>query len=93
MSRTTASCFTDPHSRKARNFARDPRVAISVTDRDQPFTMAEIRGRVVEQVDGEIGWQIIDRISKKYTGQPYPLRTGRAAYVIEAEHAAGHSFG
>jgi glycosyltransferase involved in cell wall biosynthesis len=35
-------------SRKARNLDRDPRVAISVTAHDQPFTMAVVRGRVAE---------------------------------------------
>ncbi len=34
--------FTGPGSRKARNIAGDPRVAISVTDREQPFRMAMI---------------------------------------------------
>jgi hypothetical protein len=32
-------------TRKARNVARDPRVAISITDRDQPHTAAVVRGR------------------------------------------------
>ena len=39
--------FTGPGSRKARNIAGDPRVAISITDREQPFRMAMIRGRGV----------------------------------------------
>ena len=37
--------LTSPDSRKARNLEHDPRVAISVTAHDQPFTMASIRGR------------------------------------------------
>ncbi len=43
--------FTGPGSRKARNIAGDPRVAISITDREQPFRMAMIRGRVVDRVE------------------------------------------
>ena len=79
--------LTDPTSRKARNLEHDARVAVSVTDRAQPFTMAEVRGRVIRRVEGEEAWSIIDRISNKYTGQPYPLRTDRVVFLIEPDHA------
>jgi PPOX class probable F420-dependent enzyme len=85
--------LTSPNSRKARNLARDPRVAISITDRENPFTMAVVRGRVAERVEGDEAWEIIDRISRKYTGQPYPLRTDRVVFLIEAEHARAVSYG
>jgi PPOX class probable F420-dependent enzyme len=45
--------LTSPGSRKARNLSRDPRVAISVTDRERPTAMGSIRGRVIRLVDGE----------------------------------------
>jgi PPOX class probable F420-dependent enzyme len=80
-------------SRKGRNLSRDPRVAISVTDRDQPFSMASVRGRLAEIVDGDAGWEIIDRLAQKYLGQPYPLRTDRVAFLIEPEHAWAQAFG
>jgi PPOX class probable F420-dependent enzyme len=79
--------LTDPASRKARNLERDPRVAVSVTDRAQPFTMAQVRGRVTRRVEGVEAWSIIDRISNKYAGQPYSLRTDRVVFLIEPEHA------
>ena len=85
--------LTSPGSRKARNIERDPRVAISITKRDQPFVMATVRGRVAERVEGDAAWTIIDRISDKYTGQPYPLRTDRVVFLIEPEHAWGMAFG
>jgi PPOX class probable F420-dependent enzyme len=85
--------LTSPGSRKARNLDRDPRVAISITDHERPFVMAQIRGRVVERVTGEPAWTIIDRLSQKYIGQPYPQRTDRIVYLIEPEHAAATSFG
>ena len=44
--------LTSPGSRKARNLAADPRVAISVTDRNQPYAMALVRGRVTARLDG-----------------------------------------
>jgi len=85
--------LTGPGSRKARNLDRDPRVAISITPHDNPFTMAVIRGHVAERVDGDQAWAIIDRISRKYTGQPYPLRAGRVVFLIDHEHAQAHQFG
>ena len=85
--------LTGPGSRKARNLERDPRVAISLIDVDQPYTSVLIRGRVVERIDGDRGWEIIDRIARKYTGQPYPLRSGRIVLLIKPEHADTVIFG
>ena len=71
----------------------DARVAISVTDRNQPYAMALVRGRVTARLDGEPTWDIIDRIWRKYTGQPYPLRADRVVFLIEPEHAHAQAFG
>lgn len=84
---------TSPNSRKALNVEHDPRVAISITEQTNPLAMAQIRGRVVERLDDEAGWAIIDRLSHKYIGQPYPLRTDRVAFLIEPEHARAITFG
>ena len=85
--------LTSPDSRKARNLAADPRVAISVTDHDSPYAMAQVRGRVTARLDAEPTWAVIDRLSRKYTGLPYPLRTARVAYLVEPEHARAHTYG
>ena len=85
--------MTSPNSRKARNLERDPRVALSIVDQARPLVMAAVRGRVTERVEGERGWAIIDRLSQKYLGQPYPLRTDRVVYLIEPEHARAASYG
>lgn len=66
--------LTSLGSRRARNIACDPRACVSVTAHDQPFTMASVRGRVVERVEGDAAWEVIDRISRTYTGQPYSPR-------------------
>lgn len=84
--------LTSPSSRKARNLAREPRVAISITDRENPHTMAQIRGRVTERLEGDAAWMIIDRLSHKYIGQPYPLRTDRVVFLVQAERAWGIAF-
>lgn len=84
--------LTSPNSRKARNLACEPRVAISITDRENPHTMAQIRGRVTERLEGDAAWMIIDRLSHKYIGQPYPLRTDRVVFLVQAERAWGMAF-
>ena len=76
--------FTQPQSRKARNLARDPRVAISITDHEHPYRMAQVRGRVVETLEGEPALEAIDRLAVKYTGQPFPMRSG-VVFLIEPE--------
>ena len=78
--------FTQPGSRKARNLARDPRVAISLVDLDQPYRAAHLRGRVVGTVEGEEALELIDRLSVKYTGEPFPMRSG-VVYLIEPERS------
>lgn len=85
--------LTSPRSRKGRNLERDPRVAISITDHGNPFAMAQVRGRVVGRLDGDPGWAVIDRISHKYIGQPYPLRTDRVVFLVEPERALAQAFG
>jgi PPOX class probable F420-dependent enzyme len=76
--------FTQPRSRKGRNLARDPRVALSFVDERNPYRNAQIRGRVVETVDGQAALEIIDRISQHYVGAPFPMRSGRV-YWVEPE--------
>ena len=77
-----------PQSPKGRALARDPRVALSVTDYDDPYKSAWIRGRVSRTVAGEEALEIIDRISHLYTGEPFPMRSG-TVYLVECDHA-GH---
>jgi PPOX class probable F420-dependent enzyme len=85
--------LTSPGSRKARNIDHDPRVAISVTAHDQPFTMAGVRGRIAERLEGDAAGEVIDRISHKYTGAPYPLREDRVVFLIEPERAWMQAYG
>src|SRR4051795_9174782 len=80
--------FTQDHSRKARNLARDPRVALSIVDRSNYYETAWIRGRVAETRTGEAAFPVIDSLAVKYTGRPFPMRSG-TVFFIEAERA-GH---
>ena len=78
--------FTQSSSRKARNLASDPRVALSIVDESNPYCNAQIRGRVVETVDGDAALEVIDRIAQRYIGTPFPMRSG-TVYWIEPETA------
>ena len=77
--------LTGPGSRKARNLRRDPRVALSIAPVDNPFQPVTLRGRVVEWLAGDAACEIIDRLSTKYTGAPYPRGQERVVLVIEPE--------
>lgn len=77
--------LTGPDSRKARNLRRDPRVALSLTSPDNPFAPVVIRGRVVEWIEGDAAWEIIDQLATKYTGAPYARGQERVVAVIEPE--------
>ena len=78
--------LTGPDSRKARNLRRDPRVALSLTPPDNPFEPVLVRGRVVKWLDGDAGWEIVDRIAQKYIGRPYSREQERVVALIEPEH-------
>ncbi|MEU5240646.1 PPOX class F420-dependent oxidoreductase [Streptomyces lydicus] len=55
--------------RKERNIRRDPRVSVVVQPSDSPYTYAEVRGTATLTTEG--GPELIDELSRKYTGKPY----------------------
>ena len=77
--------FTGPGMRKARNLRRDPRLAISIAPADNPFEPVTIRGRVIDWIEGDPAWEIIDQLAIKYAGQAYPRGQERVVAVIEPE--------
>ena len=80
---------TGEGSLKARNTKRDPRVSLSIVAMDNPYREAQLRGRVVERRP-DAKFEIMDRISRKYTGKDFPMRASpeqRVVLVIEIERA------
>jgi PPOX class probable F420-dependent enzyme len=71
-----------------RNLRREPRVTITVLDRENPYEYVEIGGRIVEDTH-EGAKEHIDSLAKKYIGQDeYPwLQPGeqRIRFLIEPE--------
>lgn len=67
---------------KDRNIRRDPRVAVSILDPDNPYRYIQIRGRVVE-ITEEGANASIDALAKKYLGvERYPYRRDGEQRVI-----------
>ena len=78
---------TEEKSLKTRNTRRDPRLAISIVDTDNPYIEAQMRGRVTEwRPDTDLTYT--DQVSKKYVGQAWPYREMAAvALFIEIDKA------
>jgi PPOX class probable F420-dependent enzyme len=73
---------------KDKNIRRDPRVALSIVDPENPYRYMEIRGKVVEITEKGAD-DHINSLSAKYLGNPvYPFRQPgevRVLYKIEPE--------
>jgi PPOX class probable F420-dependent enzyme len=80
---------------KTRHLRRDPRVAINVTDRDNPYEYVSIVGRVREERTNG-GPDLIDRLSLKYAGCPYRghhLNRDWVIFEIEPESVSHYASG
>ena len=67
---------------KAKNLAREPRVAVSIVDPENPYRYLGIQGRVVEMTE-KGGDAHIDKMAKKYLGKDtYPFRAPGEVRVI-----------
>ena len=73
---------TEVHRAKFRAVARDPRVTVTIWQRDDPYTYAEVRGQVVETVRGPEARTHIDSLSRKYRGTDYDDATITSERVI-----------
>jgi PPOX class probable F420-dependent enzyme len=77
---------------KDKNMRRDPRVALSILDPDNPYRYLSIRGRVIKITEtGAV--EHINTLAKKYRGMdryrsPRPDEV-RIIYVIEPRRVAG----
>ena len=74
---------TGEGSLKAKNTRRDVRVGLSIVGMDNPYREAQIRGRIVERRP-DADFKTMDRISRKYTGKPFPFRDNPAQRVVLA---------
>jgi PPOX class probable F420-dependent enzyme len=67
---------------KQKNVSRDPHVAISIVDQNNPYDMVTIRGKVIEQTSKGAD-EHIDKLAKRYLGvDKYPFRTPTEKRII-----------
>ena len=77
--------------RKERNVRRDPRVAHSVAEADDPYSRVDIRGRVVGFTHGERAVEHINELHRRYrprSTEPYPLPPGQERVILHIEPVA-----
>ena len=73
---------TEVHRQKFRNVERDPRVTVTIWDKEDPYRFVEVRGEVVEKVKGQEARKHIDELSQKYRGRPYQTRIRSERVVL-----------
>jgi len=74
---------TEVHRAKFKAVERDPRVTVTIWERGDPYTYAEVRGRVVETVRGPEARAHIDALSRKYRGLNYdPSRIASERVIL-----------
>jgi PPOX class probable F420-dependent enzyme len=73
---------TEVHRQKFRNVERDPRVTVTIWDKENPYRFVEVRGEVVEKVKGQEARKHIDELSQKYRGKPYQTQIRSERVVL-----------
>jgi PPOX class probable F420-dependent enzyme len=71
---------------KYKNMRSNPAVALSNAATDNPFDHIQIRGKVVDVREGDVGESDCDAMARKYTGNDYKFRAPgekRVTFVIE----------
>ncbi len=79
---------TEPRRQRAKNVARDPRITVLIHSAENAWDWAEVRGHVVDTVNGDEARAHIDALSRKYLGKDYgnPIGPqGRVILVIEPD--------
>jgi hypothetical protein len=76
---------------KAKNLERNPKVALSIADPDNPYRYVGIQGRVVE-ITEQGADDHINALSKKYIGKDYPYRQpGEVRLIIKIKPEKVHA--
>ena len=77
---------TEEHRHKASDVQGDPRVTVMIWDKQNPYRYVEVRGRVIERVEGQPARDHIDELSQRYRGRLYdPERITSARIILRIE--------
>ncbi len=83
---------TEVHRAKYRNVQADPRVTVTVIDRENPYRYVEVRGRVVDEVRGQAARDHIDACAQRYWGRDYDneITSERVVLRIAPDRVLSH---
>jgi PPOX class probable F420-dependent enzyme len=73
--------------RKTANLNRDPRTAVAIFDAANPYESAQVQGTA--SLEDDPNGTLIDQLSHKYTGGPYPGFAGPNPQWVTARITAG----
>src|ERR1700736_3535259 len=74
-------------SRKGKAFRERPQVAVSIVSTKNPWHWLSVSGRVVD-IQPDDNLELIDRLSRKYTGSDYQRRTPREIFKIAIDRVS-----
>jgi PPOX class probable F420-dependent enzyme len=73
---------TKPSRAKGRNLRTDPRVSVTVWDRDDPYRYFEVEGTA--ELDEQGAGEHINELSLRYDGKPFHTTTDRVIVRVVA---------
>jgi PPOX class probable F420-dependent enzyme len=83
--------FTHTTTRKKyRNIQRDPRVAVSIVDLDDPYIAAEFRG-VVERIEEDPTGAFYDTLAQHYGASWRYRGDPRVIFYVKVQHVTGQN--
>jgi PPOX class probable F420-dependent enzyme len=82
---------TEVHRAKFKAVEQDPRVTVMVWVKENPYTYAEVRGRVVETVRGPEARAHIDALARKYRGTDYTSQIQSERVILKIAPDVQHS--
>lgn len=75
---------------KYRNIKRDPRVAVSITDPDDPYVYAELRG-VVDRIEEDPTGAFYDTLAEHYGSASRYRGDPRVIISVKIQHIVGQN--
>ena len=72
--------------RKTANLSRDPRAAVAIFDAASPYDSAQVQGTA--SIEDDPDGVLVEELSRKYTGGPYPGFAGPSPHWVIARITA-----
>ena len=76
---------TEVHRAKYKAMQKNPDVAVTIWDVENPYRYAEVRGRVIGEVRGDEAREHIDKCSLRYLGHDYEATIQSERVIVRIE--------